>query len=103
MRSIYNSKLGIIEKKEIEKYKKIWISQDTLILHIKRKNVLLTFKTINMWHQMALLAKWYCCSNRSELSFVHKYTELLYLIKGVPEYLIPFEIHMNYIIIGQNL
>lgn len=35
----YNSKLGIIEKREIEKYKKIWISQDTFMLHTKEKNV----------------------------------------------------------------
>lgn len=35
----YNSKLGIIEKREIEKYKKIWISQDTFMLHNKEKNV----------------------------------------------------------------
>lgn len=41
----YNSKLGIIEKREIEKYKKIWISQDTFMLRVQK---IVTFKTFNM-------------------------------------------------------
>lgn len=44
----YNSKLGIIEKREIEKYKKIWISQDTFMLHVQKKKKIVTFKTFNM-------------------------------------------------------
>lgn len=80
---VYNSKLGIIEKKEIEKYKKIWISQDTLILHIKRKNVLLTFKTINMWHQMA-----HCLQNDSAVVIEVNYYLSNHLFINIQNYYI---------------
>lgn len=74
----YNSKLGIIEKREIEKYKKIWISQDTFMLHTKKNCQHLKLLTNDIsWHRLQNDSAVVIEENYSFESFVHKYTDIL--------------------------
>lgn len=76
----YNSKLGIIEKREIEKYKKIWISQDTFMLRVQKKKKLLHLKLLTCdisWHRLQNDSAVVIEENYSFESFVHKYTDIL--------------------------